>query len=67
MPQNNTSERALRNQVVTRKIFGGSRSVNGAKVHEVNTTVIDTKLKVNPNFFDVIVPLIRERLSQSRE
>lgn len=67
LPQNNEAERALRNQVVMRKIFGGSRSVNGAKVHEVNSTVIDTKLKQNPNFFDVFVPLLRERLSQSRE
>lgn len=67
LPQNNEAERALRNQVVMRKIFGGSRSVNGAKVHEVNSTVIDTKLKLNPNFFDVFVPLLRERLSQSRE
>jgi transposase len=66
-PQNNTAERALRGQVVMRKIFGGSRSVNGAKVHEVNSTVIESKLKANPNFFDVFVPLIRERLSQSRE
>lgn len=68
-PQNNEAERALRNQVVMRKIFGGSRSVNGAKVHEVNSSVIDTKLKLNPNpnFFDVFVPLLRERLSQSRE
>jgi transposase len=67
MPHNNTAERALRGQVVMRKIFGGSRSVNGAKVHEVNSTVIESKLKANPNFFDVFVPLIRERLSQSRE
>lgn len=67
LPQNNAAERALRNQVVMRKIFGGSRSVNGAKVHEVNSSVIDTKLKENPSFFEVFVPLIRERLSQSRE
>ncbi len=69
LPQNNRAERALRNQVVMRKIFGGSRSLDGAKAHEVNTTIIDTKLKLkeNPNFFEVIVPLIRERLSQSRE
>lgn len=67
LPQNNVAERALRNQVVMRKIFGGSRSLDGAKAHEVNTTIIDTKLKENPNFFEVILPLIKERLSQSRE
>lgn len=67
LPQNNTAERALRGQVVMRKIFGGSRSLDGAKTHEVNTTIIDTKLKENLNFFDVILPLIKERLSQTRE
>ncbi len=30
MPHNNVSERVLRNQVVMRKIFGGSRSLDGA-------------------------------------
>ena len=61
LPENNTAERALRPMVVMRKIFGGSRSLQGAKTHEVNTSVIETKLKQNPHFFDVIVPLLAER------
>ncbi len=58
LPENNTAERALRNNVVMRKIFGCSRSINSAKVMEVNTSVIDTMLQQHPdcNFFDVILP-----------
>lgn len=61
LPENNTAERVLRPQVVMRKIFGGSRSLEGAKTHEVNTSVIETKLKQNPNFFEVILPLLKDR------
>ena len=64
LPENNTAERALRPQVVMRKIFGGSRSLEGAKTHEVNTSVIDTKLKQNPNFFEVMLPLLGERMGE---
>ena len=62
LPENNTAERALRNHVVMRKIFGGSRSLEGAKAMEVNTTVIDTLLHQEPGkgFFEVILPRIRE-------
>ena len=66
LPENNTAERALRPQVVMRKIFGGSRSLEGAKIHEVNTSVIDTKLKQNPNFFEVMLPLLGERMNEGR-
>ena len=64
LPENNTAERALRPQVVMRKIFGGSRSLEGAKTHEVNTSVIDTKLKQNRNFFEVMLPLLTERMNE---
>jgi transposase len=65
LPENNTAERALRLQVVMRKIFGGSRSLSGAEAHQVNTSVIETMLKRSPNtpFFDVILPLLRKRRS----
>ena len=66
LPENNTAERAIRPQVILRKIFGGSRSPNGAKIHAVNTSVIATKLKQNTdptkNFFDVIIPLLEQTL-----
>jgi transposase len=42
---NNLAERAIRPLVVTRKISGGSRSVEGAKTHAVNMSVIETFCK----------------------
>jgi transposase len=64
LPENNTAERAIRPQVVIRKISGGSRSPNGAKSLAVNTSVIATKLAgnkdKNKSFFDVMIPVIRE-------
>ena len=66
LPENNTAERAIRPQVVMRKIFGGSRSLAGAKAHEVNSSVLETLRKQNPdtNFFDVVIPLIEKRRSE---
>lgn len=63
LPENNTAERAIRHQVVMRKIFGGSRSPDGARAHEVNTSVIETKLKQHPqkSFFKVMLPLLKQR------
>lgn len=65
LPENNTAERAIRLQVVMRKIFGGSRSLAGAKAHEVNSSVIETLRRQNPNasFFDLILPLLEKRRS----
>ena len=62
LPENNTAERAIRPQVILRKIFGGNRSPTGAKIHAVNTSVIATKLNQNPgkSFFAVMLPLISE-------
>lgn len=60
LPENNTAERAIRPQVILRKIFGGCRSPSGAETHAVNTSVIATKLTQNPgqSFFAVMLPLI---------
>lgn len=65
LPENNTAERAIRPQVVMRKIFGGSRSKAGARAHAVNNSVIDTTLKRNPdsNFFAALLPLLEKRRS----
>jgi transposase len=62
LPENNTAERAIRPQVILRKIFGGSRSPTGAKTHAVNTSVIATTLKRNPDrsFFEAMLPLIED-------
>jgi transposase len=66
LPENNTAERAIRPQVVMRKIFGGSRSLAGVKTHQVNTSVLETMRKQNPesSFFEVIVPLLNKRRSE---
>lgn len=66
LPENNTAERAIRLQVVMRKIFGGSRSLAGAKAHEVNSSVIETLHRQNPDtsFFDLILPLLAKRRSE---
>lgn len=66
LPENNTAERAIRPQVVMRKIFSGNRSPKGAQTHAVNTSVIATKLKQQPelSFFEVMLPLIHQRRSE---
>lgn len=69
LPENNTAERAIRPQVVMRKIFGGSRSIDGARAHAVNTSVIETMRKQNPNknFFEIILPLLEKRIKERRD
>lgn len=66
LPENNTAERAIRPQVVMRKIFGGTRSLAGTTAHQVNSSVIETMRRQNPdaNFFDVILPLLEKRRSE---
>ena len=66
LPENNPAERAIRPQVIMRKIFGGCRSPDGAKTHAVNTSVLETLRKRNPNasFFDVVLPILQQRLQE---
>ena len=66
LPENNPAERAIRPQVVMRKIFGGCRSPDGAKTHAVNTSVLETLRKQHPHasFFDVVLPLLSQRLQE---
>lgn len=66
LPENNPAERAIRPQVIMRKIFGGSRSLAGAKAHEVNSSVIETLRKQNPDqsFFEVMLPVLQKRRSE---
>lgn len=62
LPENNTAERAIRPQVIMRKIFGGSRSPAGAEIHAINTSVIATELRknsdTNASFFELMLPLL---------
>lgn len=69
LPENNTAEQAIRHQVVMRKIFGGSRSPQGARAHEVNASVIATQLKQNPqsSFFTVMLPLLKQRRDEQNQ
>ena len=66
LPENNTAERAIRTQVVMRKIFGGSRSLAGARAHAVNSSVLETMRQQNPDqgFCEVVQPLLEERWSE---
>lgn len=69
LPENNTAERAIRPQVVMRKIFGGSRSLDGARAHAVNTSVIETMRKQNPDsdFFEIMLPLLEKRIKERHD
>lgn len=69
LPENNTAERAIRPQVVMRKIFGGSRSLAGATSHAVNSSVLETMRRQNPedNFFEVILPLLEKQAKERQK
>jgi transposase len=55
---NNLAERTIRPMVVTRKISGGSRSRNGATIHAINMSVIQTmKMKKQP-----IIPTLQKHI-----
>ncbi len=62
-PENNLAERAIRPQVILRKVFGSCRSPNGARTHAINTSVLTTLHHQNraTSFFDLIIPLLQER------
>ena len=56
---NNTAEQALREHVVIRKIIGGLRSLEGAKVHEVIMSCFATWKVQGLNVFDTLVKYLR--------
>lgn len=58
-PTNNTAEQALREHVVIRKIIGGLRSLEGAKVHEVIMSCLATWKLKNLNLFETLVSYLR--------
>lgn len=69
LAENNTAERAIRPQVVMRKIFGGSRSLNGAQAHATNSSVLETLRQQNPNmnFFQALLPILEKRRNELRQ
>ncbi len=66
LAENNTAERAIRPQVVMRKIFGGSRSLKGVQAHATNSAVLETLRQKNPHmtFFQALIPLLEKRRKQ---
>lgn len=58
-PTNNTAERALREHVVIRKIIGGLRSLEGARVHETIMSCFATWKLSGLNLFDMLVSFLR--------
>ena len=58
-PTNNTAERALREHVVIRKIIGGLRSLEGARVHETIMSCFATWKLSGLNLFDTLVRFLR--------
>lgn len=66
LPENNTAERAIRPQVVMRKIFGGSRSLKGSHAHATNSSVLETLRQQNPDmtFFQAILPVLQKRRNE---
>jgi len=57
-PDNNASERALRNSVIHRKVIGGFRSQWGADAHAIVASVIDTARKQGEDAFEVLLALL---------
>lgn len=57
-PDNNASERALRNSVIHRKVSGGFRSEAGAQAHAIVSSVADTARKRNQDILDVLQDFI---------
>jgi hypothetical protein len=57
-PTNNIAERALRENVVIRKIIGTLRNAFGAEVHEVIMSVLATCKQLGQNPYRVLKPLL---------
>jgi transposase len=57
-PTNNIAERALRENVVMRKIIGTLRNAFGAEVHETIMSVLATCKQLGQNPYEVLKPLL---------
>ena len=57
-PDNNASERALRNSVIHRKVSGGFRSQAGAQAHAIVVSVADTARKRDQDVLAVLQDFI---------
>ncbi len=55
---NNEAERNIRKMVVTRKISGGSRSNDGAAIHAVNMSIVQTIIKQKESLVDELKKML---------
>jgi transposase len=60
-PTNNAAERALRHNVIFRKLCGGSKTDSGARALEAYSTVIQTAKRRGQNPVDVLAELYSRR------
>jgi transposase len=60
-PTNNAAERALRHNVIFRKLCGGSKPQSGARALEAYSTVIQTAKRKGQNPVDVLAELYSRR------
>lgn len=51
---NNAAEQGIRKIVVTRKISGGSQTPNGAEIHAVNMSIVETIIKRKLSLFETL-------------
>lgn len=61
---NNAAERALRGIVIARKVWGGNRSWNGARVQEILASVLRTCRQQGRDAFAALLALLRSPAQQ---
>lgn len=63
---NNAAERAIRSDVVRRKISGGNRSAQGAKDYEIIASVMDTCKLRKENFSEIVMKALSDQLPTAK-
>jgi transposase len=66
-PTNNAAERALRHNVIFRKLCGGSKSDSGARALEAYSTVIQTAKRRGQNPVTVLAELYAEQVAKGHQ
>jgi transposase len=65
-PTNNAAERALRHNVIFRKLCGGSKTQSGARALEAYSTVIQTAKRRGQNPVAVLAELYSQQIAKGR-
>ncbi|MCX6185256.1 MAG: transposase, partial [Flavobacterium sp.] len=58
-PDNNGSERAIRNIKVKQKISGQFKSINGANGFDILRSVVDTSIKLGQNILNALMTVAK--------